>query len=147
MLLDNTKIYCYAKRDKIVTKEVTCVKRQGTSFFCADRRHKRKGGAVLSKTKQVMSYMLCLVCLFFSIALTAYMFPVHIMEEDHNQVLTISTKCWRKLQPGDLVINEKGQVVGVTDEMKLPLSETFVNVVSKKHATERVLFTTAEGIL
>ena len=100
-----------------------------------------------SNAKQILSSVLGAVCLVFAMGLTVHLFPIHVIENGNDPEAFISTRCWRNLQAGDLVVNEKGQMVGITEDESLDANEIIHNVISTKPTTERVLFTTAEGVL
>lgn len=100
-----------------------------------------------SNVKQVLSSVLGAVCLVFALGLTVHLFPIHVIENGNDPEAFISTRCWRNLQVGDLVVNEKGQMVGITEDVSLDEKEIIHNIISTSPTTERVLFTTAEGVL
>ena len=100
-----------------------------------------------SNAKQILSSVLGVLCLVFAISMAAKLFPVYAIGNGDSQDLVVATRCWRNLQAGDLVVNEKGQMVGITEDESLDANEIIHNIISTKPTTERVLFTTAEGVL
>ncbi|MBC5685351.1 hypothetical protein H8R94_01755 [Roseburia sp. NSJ-9] len=100
-----------------------------------------------SNAKQILSSVLGAVCLAFAIGLTTKLFPVYAIGNADKLDFVIATRCWRNLQAGDLVVNEKGQMVGITEDESLDGKEIIHNIISTSPTTERVLFTTAEGVL
>lgn len=100
-----------------------------------------------SNAKQILSSVLGVLCLAFAISMAAKLFPVYAIGNGDSQDLVVATRCWRNLQAGDLVVNEKGQMVGITEDESLDANEIIYNIISTKPTTERVLFTTAEGVL
>ena len=100
-----------------------------------------------SNAKQILSSVLGAGCLVFAMGLTVHLFPIHVIENGNDPEAFISTRCWRNLQVGDLVVNEKGQMVGITEDVSLNAKEIIHNIISVKPTTERVLLTTEEGLL
>ena len=100
-----------------------------------------------SNAKQILASVLGVLCLAFAISMAAKLFPVYAIGNGDSQDLVVATRCWRNLQAGDLVVNEKGQMVGITEDESLDANEIIHNIISTKPTTERVLFTTAEGVL
>lgn len=100
-----------------------------------------------SNAKQILSSVLGVLSLAFAISMAAKLFPVYAIGNGDSQDLVVVTRCWRNLQAGDLVVNEKGQMVGITEDESLDANEIIHNIISTKPTTERVLFTTAEGVL
>lgn len=100
-----------------------------------------------SNAKQILLSVLGVLCLAFAISMAAKLFPVYAIGNGDSQDLVVATRCWRNLQAGDLVVNEKGQMVGITEDESLDANEIIHNIISTKPTTERVLFTTAEGVL
>ena len=99
-----------------------------------------------SNAKQILSSVLGAVCLAFAIGLTTKLFPVYAIGNADKLDFVIATRCWRNLQAGDLVVNEKDRWLAL-QRTSLDANEIIHNIISTKPTTERVLFTTAEGVL
>lgn len=87
------------------------------------------------------------VFLIVALGLTMHFFPVRLETINDKQVLIVATRCWRTLQPGDLIMDEEGNLVGITESESQRPEEVMKNILQSKETRERVLFTSAEGVL